>query len=462
MSFTKMESVKPSTVTPSKSKMARTFVKVLHLRAVGAGVAPDDGVHKIKSRGKPKDDQPASKKSIKSLPQQFDKQNEELERRMALEAIASKLFANVSAVKAAYAQLQCSQAPYDADGIHAADTLIVSELKSLSELKQCFLKKQYDPSVEHSILLAEIQEQKSLMKMYEIMGKKMESQLKLKDSEVMFLKEKLEEANKQNKSLEKRMNQSGQLSVPESLHISGLNRSHFITFLQYSVKSIQSFVRSLIDEMKSANWDTDAAASSIQHDAVYWREDDKGFAFQSFVCREMFGDFCRPFFSLQSDTFTDKKTRRQAFFDRFMEMKSTKVKEYLSRKPRSTFAKFCKVKYLRVVHPKAEASFFGNLSIRNNVNSNHFPDSSFFNSFAEMARRVWLLHCLAFAYEPEATIFQVAKGCRFSEVYMESVADEALVSPESEPHVAFTVVPGFKIGQTILQSQVYLSYDVSR
>ena len=74
-------------------------------------------------------------------------------------------------------------------------------------------------------------------------------------------------------------------------------------------------------------------------------------------------------------------------------------------------------------------------------------------------KRVWLLHCLAFSYEPQASIFQVGKGCRFSDVYMESVNDEIFLysEVESDPQVAFTVVPGFRIGKTVLQCQVYLS-----
>ena len=82
--------------------------------------------------------------------------------------------------------MQHAQSPYDAEGIQAADQLVVSNLKKLSELKQCFLKKQFDPSPENAMILAEIQEQKSLSKTFEIMGKKLESQLRLKESDNIF------------------------------------------------------------------------------------------------------------------------------------------------------------------------------------------------------------------------------------------------------------------------------------
>ncbi|KAH7512668.1 hypothetical protein FEM48_Zijuj12G0115300 [Ziziphus jujuba var. spinosa] len=465
-----MDSVKPSAVTPSKSKLARTIAKVLNLRTA-TGVAPVDGIQRKVKKSQEigiqkvkKYDQFASKsKKGQSQSRSFELEDEEeLQDRMALEALVAKLFAIISSVKASYAQLQYSQSPYDPDGIRDADQLVVSGFKNLSELKRCYLKKQFDPSPETAMLSAEIEELKSVLKTYEIMGKKLESQARLKDSEITFLKEKLEEANRQNKLLEKRLNQSGQLYVLDNLHLSGLNSSHFITVLKHTVKSIRTFVRSMMEEMKSAGWDFDAAASAIEPDVVYWKKEHTCFAFESFVCREMFDSFCLPNYSVPNElslTPEKKKKQREAFFRSFMELKSMKAKEYLAENPKSAFGNFCRVKYLQVVHPKMESSFFGNLNQRNLVDSGEFPTSnSFFASFSEMAKRVWVLHCMAFSFETEAKIFQIKKGCRFSEVYMESVAEEEpIFSSSYDPQVAFTVVPGFIIGKTVIQCQVYLA-----
>ncbi|XP_057453741.1 protein GRAVITROPIC IN THE LIGHT 1 [Lotus japonicus] len=441
-----MESVKPSAVTPSKSKLARTFAKVLHVRAV-TGIAKVDGLKNVKLDANLNVEGNMDKSTI-------NKEDEELQKRVVIEALLAKVFASISTVKASYAQLQYAQSPYDPDGIQAADKFIVSELKTLSELKQCYFKEQFDPSPDRAILEAEAKELESVIKTYGIMGKKLESQARLRESEIMYLREKLEEANKQNKSIEKKLNQSGSLSVLDNLHVSGVSPSHFVTLLRHAVRSIRSFVKLLVNEMRSAGWDIDAAVNAIEKNVVYWEEDHKCFAVESFVCREMFDSFNSPNFSLPNESLPDG-SKRQLFFGRFSELKSVKAKEFLAMQPRSTFAKFCRIKYLRLVHPKMEASFFGNLSQRNLVNAGEFPDTSFFTSFAEMAKRVWLLHCLAFSFEPQACVFQVGKGCRFSDVYMESVNDEMPV--ESEPHVAFTVVPGFRIGKTFLQCQVYLS-----
>lgn len=455
-----MESVKPSARTPSKSKLARTFAKVLPLRAVETGVAPVDGGGVQKVNTKPQEKVKNDHDIIKlknAWSQLFKDADKDSEYKLALEALLAKIFASISTVKASYVQLQYAQSPYDADGIQGADRLVVQELHKLSELKQCYLKRQLDFSPEKTLVSAEIQELKSVAKTYEIMGKKLEAQLKLKDSEIIFLKEKLEESSKQNRLLEKRLNQSGPLLELEKLHLSGLCPSHFITFLRYAVKSVRSFVKLMIDEMKSAGWDINAAAKSIQPKVVYFRSDHKCFAFESFVCREMFDGFHNPSYALSNEPVQeDRKKQQHTFFEQFSELKSYKAKDFLSSKPTSTFAKFCRSKYLQLVHAKMESSFFGNLDSRNLIKSGQFPDNLFFTSFAEMARRIWLLHLLAFSFNPEASIFQINKMSRFSEVYMESVADEAFQQSDL-PRVAFTVVPGFRIGKTILQCQVYLS-----
>ncbi|KAE9585132.1 hypothetical protein Lal_00017945 [Lupinus albus] len=446
-----MESVKPLAVTPGK-KFARGFAKFIHLSAL-IGTAQVDGLKNANENLKEEGN--IDKATINWT---LNSKDDELKEKIDTEALLAKMFASTSTVKAAYAQLQFAQSPYDPDEVQAADHVVVSELKHLSELKQCYLKKQFDPLPETAILAAESKELRSVIKTYEIMGKKLESQVRLKESEVMFLREKLEEAIRQNKSIEKKLNQSGQLSVLDNLHISGLSHSHFSIALRHAVRSIRSFVRLIVDEMRSSSWDVDSAINAIEQGVVYWIEDHKCYAIESFVCKEMFDSFHFPNFSLPNESLPERNKQPQWFFGRFNELRSMKAKEFLAENPRSSFAKFCRVKYLKLVHPKMESSFFGNLNQRSLLKAGEFPNTAFFASFTEMAKRVWLLHCLAFSFEPQASIFQVEKGCRFSDVYLESVNDEMfLQTVESEPHVAFTVVPGFRIGKTVIQCQVYLS-----
>lgn len=449
-SFFQMDSINQSVVTPRKSRLARTFAKVLHIRAV----TNIDKLHKVKSHEQLNHEKPVINKNH----HHFHEENEMLENNAAaMDAFISKVFATISSVKATYAELQYAQSPYDPEGIQSADQIIVSELKGLSELKQSFLKNHIDdPCCETARLLAEIQEQKNLIKTYDITKRKLVNQSQSKDSEIILLKQKLELLERENKLIERRLNSSGPPTRHENLQLSKLTPTDFTTFLKHAMKSIRSFVRLMITEMEFANWDINAAAASIQPDVVYWNDTHRCYAFESFVCREMFEGFSDPSFSHSG---RKSSNRQQLFFDRFMELKYLKPREYITWKPTSTFAKFCYSKYLQLIHPKMEISLFGNINQRNLVSSNKFPDTTFFESFAEVAKRVWLVHCLAFAFDPtEASVFRVRNRSRFSEVFMESVNEEAFLSPESCREVAFTVVPGFKLGTSVVvQCQVYVS-----
>ncbi|RWW21022.1 hypothetical protein GW17_00014839 [Ensete ventricosum] len=134
----------------------------------------------------------------------------------------------------------------------------------------------------------------------------------------------------------------------------------------------------------------------------------------------------------------------------------------------SAIMKYFRVKYLAPVHPKMELCFSGNLDLRAMVSSDQgFPSSAFFAVFTGMARRMWLLHCLFFLFERESDqlIFQVQQESRFSEVYMESVAEgnnNDLGTTRLIPAlVGFTVVPGFIMRQMLIQCKVYLSSAAS-
>ncbi|XP_076960115.1 protein GRAVITROPIC IN THE LIGHT 1-like [Bidens hawaiensis] len=439
----------------NKNRLARTFAKVMHIRAA-TGI---DKFQRSKTREKVKHDTKIDETHQRVF---CNDEDEKLKNRAVMDAFIAKLFATISSVKATYAELQYFQIPYDADGVQSADQTIVSELKTLSELKQSFLKKHLDDiniSPETTQRSAEVEEQKNLIRTYEVTRKKLESQSKLKQSEIIFLKEKLEEIRRENKIIEKRLNSSGSLSSSshEKWNFSSLSPTNFLFVLKQTTKSIRSLVKFLISEMESANWDLVSAADSIQPDIVYSDTSHICYAFESFICNQMFDGFNFPEFDIPDSQSKIKPKPREYFFDKFMELKSLKAREYITWKPTLMFAEFCRCKYLKLVHPKLEASLFGNISQRNLVNARKLPETAFFDSFLEVAKWVWLLHCLAFSFGPdEATVFQIAKGSRFSEVFMDSVNDVAFVSPERSPEVAFVVFPGFKVGKTVIQCQVYL------
>ncbi|KAL5065525.1 hypothetical protein RYX36_027262 [Vicia faba] len=115
----------------------------------------------------------------------------------AVETLVSKLFTNISMLKSTYIQLHAAHTPYDPDKIHTAtDKLVISRLKDLSELKHFFRENNLKPvflSPQDSRLAAETQEQHSLLKTYEVMVKKFQSEIHNKDSEIHQLEKHIEE-----------------------------------------------------------------------------------------------------------------------------------------------------------------------------------------------------------------------------------------------------------------------------
>lgn len=383
----------------------------------------------------------------------------------AMEALISKLFVNISSLKSAYIQLQGAHTPYDPEKIQAADKLVISELKKLSELKHFYRENNPKPvcvSPQDSRLAAEIQEQQSLLKTYEVMVKKFQSEIQNKDSEILQLQQQIEEANQKKVKLEKNLKLRG-LSMKESESSADDNGNFpvdltpdlFISAVEGAFKAIHDFSKPLINMMKAAGWDLDAAANSVESNVVYAKRAHKKYAFESHICQRMFCGFQHETFSIKAD---DLALTKEDFFRQFLSLKDTDPLDTLGQNPDSIFGKFCRSKYLLVVHPKMEASFFGNLDQRNHVAGGGHPRTPFYQVFLKLAKAIWLLHRLAYSFDPSVKVFQVKRGNEFSEVYMDSVVKNLIIDEnEPKPKVGLMVMPGFLIGGTIIQSRVYLS-----
>ncbi|MED6134960.1 hypothetical protein PIB30_041932 [Stylosanthes scabra] len=448
--------MRTKSVTKGRSKnnrLAKTIQKVISLKSATTKFASNNGLFLLTTtqQSKPHHHHQA-------------KNNEESKartkiRRAVMEALIARLFAGVTTIKASYAELQMAQQPYNNEAIQKADQAVVDELISISELKQRFLKKELNiSSPQVTLMLAQVQEQQSLMKTFQITIQKLQSLVDSKDSEISSLKNELHECIAFNKSLEKKF---------QNLHPSELNTTHhFIHFLQHTLRSMKSFTKMMIKEMESSNWDLELAVKCIQPDAVFIKQSHQCYAFESFVNMTMFEGFNYQNFTVPSEPLQEHHNRN-LYLENFMRYKSLNTKHYLSahHDPNSSFARFLKSKYLQVIHAKMECSFFGNLNHRKLLNNGGVPDSAFFVAFAEMAKRVWCLHCLALSFDEDVRIFQVKKNTRFSEAYMECEAEQVVSSSSEkvsdsdsgELRVGFTVGPGFMIGKSVVQSQVYLS-----
>lgn len=152
--------------------------------------------------------------------------------------------------------------------------------------------------------------------------------------------------------------------------------------------------------------------------------------------------------------------RRNESLQQFIEHSDTDPIELMHSSPDCEFAQFCDRKYKQLIHPGIESSLFGNSEC------GALPvlaaAGPLYELFITMASSIWTLHRLAWAYDPAVGIFQVSRGTEYSSVYMESIVRPNTFSASKEvgktvrPKVGFTVVPGFRLGGTVLQCRVYL------
>lgn len=347
--------------------------------------------------------------------------------------ILNKIFDVVLCLKLAYLQLQQAHIPYNPLKIIAADDLVVAEIEKLCKLKREYKEKQLK-KIRINAKLSDLLLTEIVTK--EVMLERLKSKKSGKDSAILRLREKLQDLEMGNKNLTERIKQKRL----ENRKRSALSVAKFQDMFKAASKSIHDFAKPLIGLMKASGWDLDSAAKSIEYDAVYSRRCDKKYAFEAYIARRMFHGI-----GLTSYNVSDV----MKFDDPF---------DALMENPHSDFAKFCKERYLLVVHPKMEESFFGNLDHRKFIMSSKHPRTEFYQLFAKMAKWIWVLLGSAVSIDPNATLFSVSKGSKFSSLYMESVEEEkesAIVSDEER--VQFMITPGFKIGQAVLKSRVYVS-----
>lgn len=346
-----------------------------------------------------------------------------------------KLFDTLLALKLAYMKMQEAHIPYDPEKIRAADEEVVSQFDSLCKINKAYkeklLKKASSDSARSAVLLSEI-------KIKERAVDKLKSQAKQKDREIANLRQALQELEVRNKKLAEEIGEKERESFKSLSHCSLEN------VMKAVGKAIHDFAKPVIALMKLSDWNLDKAADAIQTSVVYAKRSHKKYAFEAYIARRMFHRF----------------TPQTCFVESIMKLDDPIVA--LMEEPHSGFAKFCRKKYLSVVHPQMEVSFFGNLDHRTFVVNGIHPHTPFYGAFVRMARWVWYLQGVAAFIEPEAEIFGVKQGSEFSDVFMEVLKElkeftTTLDSGKERCKVEFMVMPGFKFGEALIKSQVYIS-----
>ncbi|KAJ9167393.1 hypothetical protein P3X46_022048 [Hevea brasiliensis] len=346
-----------------------------------------------------------------------------------------QLFESISAMKLAYIQLQEAHVPYNPDKIIAADECVVAQLEALCKIKRSFKEKQFIKAKPDSSYVDCVQAE---IEVNEKLLEKLKTQKRFKDAEIVHLRQQLHDLDLGNAILVEKVRQKSL----ERKNVRALNIAMFQDTFIAASKSIHDFAKPVISLMKASGWDLDQAANSVEPGAVYSKRSHKKYVFEAYIARRMFHGI-----SLKSYNVDDV-------------MRFDDPIDSLIENHNSGFAKFCRKKYLFVVHPVMEMSFFGNLDQRMFVLGGKHPRTPFYQIFARMAKWVWVLKGIATSVDPKAEIFAVSRGSKFSDVYMESIEGEETFIPngeQSDIKVEFMVMPGFRIGDTLVRSQVYLS-----
>uniref|UniRef100_A0A0E0F1T5 RING-type domain-containing protein n=1 Tax=Oryza meridionalis TaxID=40149 RepID=A0A0E0F1T5_9ORYZ len=155
-----------------------------------------------------------------------------------------------------------------------------------------------------------------------------------------------------------------------------------------------------------------------------------------------------------------------ALFDRIM--RCCDPLDALMEHPNSSFARFCRTKYLVAVSSEMEAAMFrNNLDVRAFVSRGGHPRTWFYRAFATMARSAWALRVAVTARRRccgrgSVRMLYARRGSRYAAEYMESVVAAAAAADAGHgggDGVAFTVTPGMKMGETMVACRVLLCTD---
>ncbi|CAL5382752.1 unnamed protein product [Camellia sinensis] len=365
------------------------------------------------------------------------------------ETLISSLFATISSFEAYYLQLQTAHSPFDEDTIKAADKALVSHLQRLSDFRNWFRNFRKNPNCILDFPIgscseAQVQENQSKLRALDTVFNRLQSEIDDKDTKVLALRQELDKIHKSNSKLSKKLLNSSSNSKPSSnspMEVL-LTIQVFDSMLREACRSLHSFTKLLIDLMKKAGWDLDLASNSVHSEIDYAKKGHSRYAFLSYVSLGMFRGFDSENFGLDLNGIVcngnNSNSEKNSSLKQLIEHVTCNPMEVLSKNPSCEFSRFCEKKYQHLIHPSMESSIFINLD-QNEVVLNSWKSlSAFYESFVKMSSSIWLLHKLAYSFNPIVEIFQVERGIDFSMVYMEDVTKKGVFPGKGRPKVGFT------------------------
>ncbi|WVZ68366.1 hypothetical protein U9M48_017315 [Paspalum notatum var. saurae] len=351
------------------------------------------------------------------------------------EAVVDKLLDAVSGLKLAYVKVQQAHVPYDPEKIAATGEHFVSELEEAAGLKDLYVSvNKWSNPMYRSQMSSKIHELQKL-------ALELQADICRKDSELALLRAELEALEKSNMELKEKVDWRV-LRRENKFEIGkGGSIDMFVELFENSSKCIHDFTKLVVSWMKVSGWNLDFSKFPVDKSVVFEKRSHRKYCVEAYFARAMLMVTGEEYFSM--DCF-DHVMSFEDPFDALVEAQN------------SAFGRFCREKYLVAVPWSMEDSLFGNLDHRAFVESGGHPRTQFYHAFARMARYVWALLTVARYLKPRAEMFFVKGGVQFQKKHMESVP-AMLSTGEAKISVGFTIMPGFKIGCTVIRCRVYLS-----
>jgi hypothetical protein len=325
--------------------------------------------------------------------------------------------------------------PYDPEEIMIADQRFASALEETAELEDLYVNVNKWSNPRYPChLSSRIQDHQNLVM-------ELQADICKKDSQIGWLRPELDELERKNMELEDKIGRSALCREGSFTLRRGVSTEMFMDLYERSAKCIHEFAKFVIGWTKVSGWSLGQSTYPIDSHVVYERKTDTKYAVEAYFASVMLMGDREQYIS--PDSFDCIMSFRDPF-------------DALMSDPDSSFGRYCRAKYLVAVPRSMEDSFFGNLDHRAFVESSGHPRTQFYQKFVKMARYTWALLPVARSLNPRAEMFYVKSGFQFRKEHMESTPAK-MTTEEEKFSVGFTVMPGFKVGCTVIRCRVYLS-----
>ena len=300
------------------------------------------------------------------------------------------------------------------------------------------------------------------------------TQLWKKEQEIQELKLKLKQSQENTELL------SNQISKYEQQHAQEIHRSG--SYLDDSKAATPALLVSALNGVKDASNNfakvfkaqVDSSPSTLQADIKQHLSENVGqvsrighikFQYQAFVCQHLFEGFDHRNFGLFESTPGLPVTTVEHCFRQYQMhdfKKSDTVERLFQRDPEidNFLHEYCFRKFSLIFNRQLEERLFdGKLEHNDSIDKYEHPCySRFYRSYCKLAVSIWLVHRLAFSFNQPAKLFRPLLGTPFNTSNMQSVVplDSASDEEEVQLRVGFCVIPGMKVGESIVPSEVYV------